>query len=169
MIGTPKQLVTWLMDKEPTKRFEIKEHRKKRSLSANAYFHVLVGKIADAERVSANHVKNSLIRDCMYYQYDKDKIPTFETKAENLESMLDAEGIHVYPLGESYRDGCAYSKFCFLRGSHTYDTREMSHLIELTVAQAKDSGVETLTPRELKEMMERYDGNWKKHHPAEEE
>lgn len=168
MIGPPKKIVAWLMDQEPAKVFEIKEHRERRSLSANAYFHVLVGKIAQAEMVSANHVKNSLIRDCMYYQYDGDKIPTFETKAENLESMLDAEGIHVYPLGESYRDGCVYSKFCFLRGSHTYDTREMSHLIELTVAQAKDSGIETLTPRELEEMMERYERQQaKKYHPAD--
>lgn len=168
MIGPPKKIVAWLMDQDPCKQFEIKEHRKRRSLSANAYFHVLVGKIADAERVSANHVKNSLIRDCMYYQYDGDKIPTFATKAENLDSMLDAEGIHVIPLEDYYVDGVAYKKFAFLRGSHTYDTREMSHLIELTVAQAKDSGIETLTPRELEEMMARYERQQaKKYHSAD--
>lgn len=168
MIGTKKEITNWLADKEPTDRYEIKKYREKRSLQANAYFHVLVGKIAQAERVSASHVKNSLIRDCRYFRYDGDVIPTYETRAENVESMLDDEMIHILPMESYYRDSVEYQKFCFLRGSHTYDTKEMSHLIELTVAQAKDSGIETLTPRELKEMMERYDKvQKKKHHPTE--
>lgn len=38
---------------------EIKPHREKRSLDANAYFHVLVGKIADKQRLSKARIKRA--------------------------------------------------------------------------------------------------------------
>ena len=40
---------------------EVKQWRRKRSLDANAYFHVLVGKIADELRISKARCKNILI------------------------------------------------------------------------------------------------------------
>ena len=43
-----------------------------------------------------------------------------------------------------------------MRGSHTYDTKEMSELIKGTVAEAKELGIETATPQEIKEMEERW-------------
>lgn len=42
------------------------------------------------------------------------------------------------------------------RGSHTYDTKEMSVLIDGTVADAKELGIETATPAEIAEMKERW-------------
>lgn len=45
---------------------EMKKYRQKRSLDANAYFHVLVGKIADALTISKAKAKNVLI--CKYGQ-----------------------------------------------------------------------------------------------------
>lgn len=42
------------------------------------------------------------------------------------------------------------------RGSHTYDTKEMSVLIDGTVADAKELGIDTITPAELQEMKERW-------------
>ena len=44
----------------------MKKHRERRSLDANAYFHVLVGKIADALTISKAKAKNVLI--CKYGQ-----------------------------------------------------------------------------------------------------
>jgi hypothetical protein len=40
----------------------------------------------------------------------------------------------------------------FLRGSHTYDTKEMSRLIDGVVEAAKELGIETLTPEQLERM-----------------
>jgi len=40
---------------------EIKKHREKRSLSANAYFHTLVDKYRQALRIGFSEVKNDLI------------------------------------------------------------------------------------------------------------
>ena len=52
MIGKADELVTWLFNQDREKVFEIKEHRQKRSLTANAYAWTLIGKIADAMRIS---------------------------------------------------------------------------------------------------------------------
>ena len=42
---------------------EIKEYRQKRSLNANAYFHTLVDKIAEAQGVSHAEIHNHLIAE----------------------------------------------------------------------------------------------------------
>jgi hypothetical protein len=41
-----------------------------------------------------------------------------------------------------------------LRGSHDMNATEMSALIELAVQDAKELGIETLTPQELQHMKE---------------
>ena len=52
MIGKPEKLIQWLFNQDRERLFEIKEHREKRSLNANAYAWALIGKIADAMRIS---------------------------------------------------------------------------------------------------------------------
>ena len=37
MIGTPKKIMAYLWDLDENKEYEIKVHKKKRSLDANAY------------------------------------------------------------------------------------------------------------------------------------
>ena len=48
---------------------EIKEHKEKRSLSANAYFHVLVDKLRQALRISFAECKNNLITSSGQLEY----------------------------------------------------------------------------------------------------
>ena len=44
-----------------------------------------------------------------------------------------------------------------LRGSHDYDTREMSVLIDGLVSECKEVDIETIPPDELRRLMERYE------------
>jgi hypothetical protein len=53
-----------------------------------------------------------------------------------------------------YLDDATFYKI--YRGSHTYDTKEMSLLIDGTVADAKELGIETATPDEIRQMKERW-------------
>ena len=41
-------------------------------------------------------------------------------------------------------------------GSSTYDTRQMSRLIDLVVEDCKDNGIETLPPEKLAAMVEKW-------------
>lgn len=133
-------------------RIKAVKYKEKRSLDANAYFHVLVGKIADALTISKAKAKN--IQICKYGQpqlLPDGSIMVYKTNAPE-EFMWEQEAIHCIPV--KYDDKATFYKV--YRGSHTYDTREMSLLIDGTVADAKELGIETATPGELQQMKERW-------------
>ena len=132
---------------------EIKEYRKKRSLDSNAYFHKLVSLIADAINSDNVSVKNRLIRSYGQYEYIDGKIPTYLVKADFVESMLNNPAIHFTQVGyEGDR-----VKLAVMRGSSTYDSKEMARLIDGAVQEAKELGIETMPPDELKRMVD----SWK--------
>ena len=127
------------------------KHRKKRSLNANAYFHVLVGKIADAMIRSKTRIKNEMIE-----QYGQELITdegrAFIKTQISKEEAYEMEVPHLKFIKWNEEDNTNFYVIC--RGSHTYDTKEMSVLIEGTVDTAKELGIETLAPAELQRMME---------------
>ena len=64
MIGNSQQIIQWLFQQNDlTKKYEIKEHRQRRSLNQNAYCWELIGKIADDRRLSKEEVYMSMLRD----------------------------------------------------------------------------------------------------------
>ena len=127
-------------------------YTQRRSLDANAYFHALAGKIADALAISKAKAKNVLI--CKYGQpqlLPDCSIMVYKTNAPE-DFMWEQESIHAIPV--KYEEKATFYKI--YRGSHTYDTKEMSVLIDGTVADAKELGIETDTPAEIAEMKERW-------------
>ena len=154
---TGKMIIGFMVDSVPSdlenlqnKDLDVlaKPHREKRSMNANAYFHVLSGKIAEKLGTSLNHEKNRLIREYGQYEVVDGMIPTVTVKEKYEDRMLDMEGVHLKAVE---RPG-GVVKMAFLRGSHTYNTSEMSRLIDATVEEAKELGIETMTPDQLERM-----------------
>lgn len=160
-----KYIVTFEMDDEPflddlkgDLDIEVKRHREKRSLNANAYFHVLASKIAEKTGMSLTHEKNRLIREYGQWDYDENgHIQTFTVKDEYEDRTLDMPALHV---GYARREGNVVV-FGLMRGSHTYNTAEMARLIDATIEEAKELGIETATPDQLKRMMAAWDSSQK--------
>lgn len=163
-LRTGKLAVTFLVDRAgeaditllaslPVIDITARQHREKRSLNANAYFHKLCTLIAESIDASLIEVKNRLIREYGQYEYVDGMIPTYLVKEEYVEAMQAKEGVHFTLLGFETIDGIVYGKMAAMRGSHTYDTKEMSRLIDGTVREAKELGIETLTPDELERMI----------------
>lgn len=136
-----------LKDKELS--IDIKQFREKRSLNANAYFHLLVDKIAKALRSSHTEVHNWLIAE---YGVVDEQISNIILDDEIPWKKLDT--IHLRPTTATrvMDNGRLYRVYLVMRGSHTYDTAEMSRLIDGTVEEAKGLGIETLTPDEIERM-----------------
>lgn len=154
MVGKRDKIVLWLMQQDDNTEFECDVKRDKRSLNANAFFHVLCQKVAEKTQQSLYEVKNQMIAD--YGQTDT------EMGAVILRDDIEwktLETIHLHPTTatRTLDDGKLYRVYYVMRGSHTYDTREMARLIEGMVQEAKNVGVETLTPKELEQMI----GRWK--------
>ena len=61
MIGTIKELIPRMLQLDEMKEYEIKEHKPKRSLNANAYYWVLVNKIADTLNQSKEFIHMSML------------------------------------------------------------------------------------------------------------
>ena len=136
------------MDGEVT--IKITKSRNKRSLNANAYFHVLVGKIAEKLHISKQRAKNILLGK--YGQREiLDQGPMIVTIIETVD-MLEREDIHCVPVGHGVVKGKNFTHWAVLKPSHEYDTREMAALIDGTIEDAKELEIETMTPAEIERM-----------------
>lgn len=139
---------------------EITRHTERRSLNANAYFHVLAGKIADAINTSKAESKNILIG-----RYGQQELISGEPVIikTNLppDRMMKSEEIHCCPCGTKTEKGKVITFYHVYRGSHTYSTSEMTILIDGTVSEAKELGIETLTPDEIMKMTNSWRANEK--------
>lgn len=138
---------------------EVKKHREKRSLNANAYFHVLNGKIADKVGISKPRCKNILIGRYGQPELVGDGGQAVLKTNITIDQMMEQESLHCMPCGGKEENGIEVNFFRVYRGSHTYNTEEMSILIDGTIQEAKDIGIpdaEIATPDEKRMLKERY-------------
>lgn len=126
---------------------EIKRHREKRSLSANAYFHVLVNKIAECQGIGEDEVKTQLVLEYGALAKDADG----NTVGFKLPATVDVRTLYRYAKWFDTRmeNGVKFDCYIVYKATHTLDSKEMSRLIDGTVYTAKELGIETLPPEEL--------------------
>lgn len=133
---------------------EIKKHRKKRSLDANAYCWVLIGKLAAVLRDTPDGVYRRLLRDV---GGNYDVVPVREDRIKNWERIWCSNhiGRFIEDLGpcvhtEGYHNVRSYC------GSSDYDTVQMSRLIDSVVEECREQRIETMTPDELELLKARW-------------
>jgi len=132
---------------------EIKKHRENRSLNANSYFHLLCGKIANKLGITQTEVKNMMLRDYGFVDEDM-KMVILRDDVD----YLKRDDIHLRPIeGQRQKLGKMYWQTYFvMKPSHTLNTEEFSKLLDGTVSEAKELGIETMTPEQIKAMKERW-------------
>ena len=130
---------------------DLKEYRQKRSLDANAYAWVLLGKLANKVGLPKEDVYRELIRDV---GDNYEILPIRNDAVDKWISNWRRKGIGWVCdiLGESKLDG--YTNVITYYGSSTYDSKQMSTLINLIVDECKQQGIETMTPGELALLMD---------------
>ena len=123
---------------------KVKVHREKRSLDANSYFWVIVSKIAEKINLGNDEVYKKLLDNYGVYT-------PIVVKESALNRML-SQWRYTKVLGEiKVGNQKGIQVLCYF-GSSTYDSKEMSRLIDGAVSEAKDLGIETVTPDELEKM-----------------
>lgn len=155
MTGNAEKIIVWLMNQDKNKLYDIKEHRSRRSMDANAYYWVLVGKLAKKLNISTARLHNLLLRDHgLPFMIDGhiSMQPIPDTEAAE-EQVLESSTYHLKPTSGVIegKDGI-YRWYIVLRGSSTYNTEEFSGLLNRIVAECKEQGIETMTPEELHRM-----------------
>lgn len=127
----------------------VKKWRKKRSLDANAYAWVLMSKIADALATSKDEVYEEMLRRYGFF---------YET-AEGVVNITVKSNVNIGNIPGHWsflEDNGKFKAYAMIKGSSEYDTREMSRFIQGIVSEAKELGIETLTPAELEQMMKEW-------------
>lgn len=131
----------------------VKEYRHRRSLDANAYAWVLIHKLAKAmgltpEEVYLQQIPN--IGDNFTAMCVREK------DVEKLKKSWQRNGLGwpVKDLGPSQVRGCR-NLMCY-HGSSTYDTAQMSRLIDLLVQDCKALDIETLSEDKLSLLKEEW-------------
>lgn len=129
-----------------------KKIRGKRSLNANAYFHLLVGKISESMKppISKARCKNLLM--ARYGQEETIDGERYIISVLSSIPITEREDIHVKAIGCGYVKDKEFTHYCVLKPTHEYDSLEMSVLIDGTVEEAKQLGIPTLSTEEIKHM-----------------
>lgn len=135
-------------------RMTIDKARGRRSLDANAYFWVLCGKMAAAPGLPGTTE--------LYRRYIKEIGGNRETvcvkkdAADRLCAVWEKNGLGWQTdVTESRLAGCV--NVILYYGSSTYDTAQMSRLIELAVQDCRSLGIETATPSELALLLDKWE------------
>jgi hypothetical protein len=140
-----ESIVDDLKDKDKLS-IEIKAYRQHRSLNANAYCWVLIGKIADVVRAGKDEVYLKCLK--RYGQSELISVLSHVPIGNYLKYYEEA--------GESKLNGKMFTHYRVYKGSSEFDTREMSIFIDGVVSEAKDLGIQTETPNQLAEMKARW-------------
>ena len=140
---------------------KITQKRERRSLDSNAYFHVLADKLRLKLNCSMAYMKNLLIAEYGQIEYVDDVPLIYKTTAPE-EYMMEQEYLHSKCVKITEENGHQIYFYRLYRGSHTYNTKEMAHLIEGTVQECKEQGIETATPQELAQMQKLWEEHYGK-------
>lgn len=130
---------------------EIKE-RSRRTLNANNYHWVLVEQIAKVNKISKAEAHNLLMQDYGTDWLDETGRQVYVLMKDN-DRYLKETAMHYRPTDATEdRKGTMYRWFVLLLPSHLMNKKQMSALIDGTVREAQELGIETKTPDEIARM-----------------
>lgn len=145
---------------------EIKKYKAKRSLDANAYYWVLLTKLAKVLKTSNNELHNEMISQYGFPEIiggQLARVPLPDTEeAENRIKSADTYHLKSTTQIISGKDGVNYRTYIMMRGSHTYNTEEMARLIEGLISECKYAGIpdsEIMTPDEKEQLKQKWGVN----------
>ena len=134
---------------------EMKKWYKKRSLDANAYCWVLCNNIANELSKEGITTKEEIYRDAILQVGTFEPFIVQEKTFENFKRIWEKQGLGFLVQEVSRKDKCVKVN-CYY-GSSTYDSKEMSLLIEILVQLAKSLNIETKSKAEIDSLLKEWD------------
>lgn len=128
------------------------KYHPKRSLDANSYLWVLLSKMAEKLRTSREELYEFKLRQ-YGVPYEKEDGSHVVIAMKSSVSLKELPGHWVW-----LKDVNGASNYMMIKGTSEYDSAEMAKFLDMIIQDAKDLGIETLTPSELQQMKE----DWEK-------
>lgn len=155
MVVTKEKLFFILNQLDDNKKYELKEYKPKRSLDANAYCWVLCDKIAEELSKDGTIItKVEVYRDAIL------QVGVFTPEIWELKDYEDhlrrfqSQGLGNIVQEVAKKDKCI-KVHCYY-GSSTYNSKEMSRLINILVELAKSLNLETKPKNEIDSLLKEW-------------
>lgn len=138
MRGSPGYIALHLHELDPDKTYELKEVRKRRSLTQNAYYWTLLGKLAAKLGMPDSEVHMHMLRE-----WGSSMALELSFDVEPGEWFRYYDVLYETPNGRVIR---------YYKGSSEMDTAEFTRLIGGMREECEAQGIEVLTPQEIAAM-----------------
>jgi len=139
--------------KDEAVEIEIKKAQDHRSLQANRYCWVLVDKIAAKSHLKKSEVYRNAIREIGGVSKEMlmkcDAVPMFRR-------IWESQGLGNQVELVDVEEETEWASIRVYFGSSTYDTEQMSALLESLNQDAEARGIPTITPKEEERMLQRW-------------
>ena len=131
---------------------EIKKYRTKRSLNANNYFWKLLQELCEVFELDTIEEYKKRVKELGIFR-------RFKIETENVntfEKMWSAQGIAWFSeiADTEYIGETEFKIVHSYYGSSSFNTKQMSRLVDNLVQDCKESGIETKTDGEIKSLLE---------------
>lgn len=144
MRGTAVECIAWLASQPPEKEFEVSEDapRRRRSLTQNAYYWVMLNKLAAKLRMPDSEVHMNMLREygvCDVFSI-LDDIP------------VDGYFKYYDVVGHGWANGRYFKHVKVYKGSSQMTSVEFSRLIDGMREECVTQGIDVATKQEIAEM-----------------
>lgn len=142
MIGNAQAIIAWLFEQDKEKIFEIKEKKKKRSLTANSYYWSLLNQLASVMRMDNQECHFLMLK--RYGQYE----------VVSIRSDVNLHGYFKYyeEIGKGKVNGKEFTHYKIYKGSSQMDSKEFAILLDGVRSECEEVGIPTLTPSEIAQL-----------------
>lgn len=121
-----------------------------RSLDANAYYWLLLDKLASAIKTSKEELHSIMLdRYGLLREREDGSITVF-----TIRTGIDPKEVTPYcrQLKRIEKDGKDFTVYGVLKGSSEMNSKEFSTLLDGVISECKEQGIETMTPAELERL-----------------
>ena len=148
MVGTIEQIIQYLFIQDRTKKYEVKEYKKKRSLNANNYFWELTTELANVLKMDKEEVYFNLLQ-----KYG-------QSEMVSVVANIDVRPYFKYctEAGESILNGKTFKHYKVYKGTSEMNSKEMWILTEGLISECETQKIPTKPKEEIASLLE----SWQK-------
>lgn len=148
MVGTIEQIIQYLFIQDRTKKYEVKEYKKKRSLNANNYFWELTTELANVLKMDKEEVYFNLLQ-----KYG-------QSEMVSVVANIDVRPYFKYctEAGESILNGKTFKHYKVYKGTSEMNSKEMWILTEGLISECETQNIPTKSKEEITSLLE----SWQK-------
>ena len=155
MVGTIEQIIQYLFQQDKTKRYEVKEVKKKRSTNANNYFWKLLQELCEVQNLDTIQEYKKRVKELgifRRFRIEPKDVKTFEI-------MWQDKGIAWFCeiADTEYIGNVEFKIIHAYYGSSSFNSKQMSRLIDNLVQDCQAVGIETKSKAEIDSLLRSWD------------